>query len=1004
MGISKFTIGLDIGSNSLGWAIVDGSPEFNGENIIAGVRVFSGGTAKTQAGEQSRNSDRRAARQARRQNDRYSRRKRKLKKVLITAGMYPCEPKEQESLIEIDPYFLRRKGLYEKLTPEEFGRALLHLNQRRGFRSSLKIQDQAKEEGEIKKNISALSQEIAQNDFKTIGELFAWKKEQGMKIRGQHTSRQMFIDEFELLWNAQAQFFPDLLTEALKNEVYSAIFYQRPLKEQSHLIGKCKLEPEERRCPRSSWYAQQFRILQEINNFRVLSRSGERTLTEEERKQIFQKLMTQKSPVKIQTIKSKLLDLDEIETLNFEATGRDSLEPNYVEAGLQKIFGKDHYLANAEWYRNEVWEALIREDPYDFKQKAENDWGMNEERIKSLFDIKRPSGYTNYSLKAIKKLLPWLEKGFSVYEAIEKAGYQQEGQKELSYLPPIRSDEFRNPIVVRALSETRKVINAIIRNYGMPEKIMIEMARQTKGTIRSRQKQLWENLRRAKYHEEIREKLQEKDIDASRNNITKYKLWEECNYTCPFTGSSISFSQLFGNDYEYDIEHIFPFRRSLDDSFINKTLCKRSENISRKGNRTPYEAYYGTEQYDQILLRVNKNKKMPYAKRKRFSMKEIPEDFTKRQLVDTSYAAKSAVEYLKQLGCEVDTVRGHITSELRHFWGLNSILNDEDDNNQKSRDDHRHHAIDAIVVAHITKKHINALKSKYDFQKNKHFPSPWDAFGIGIDDFRRDVKKSVQTINVSHRPERKISGKMNLETNYGKTGQDNQFVYRVPLQALTPAKVTKIVDPVVRAIVESRLKEFGIEPGKGSKPIKAAVFKEELRMKAKCNKEGPPIKKVRVRASFSNAIPIKDKNGIPYRYVEPGSNHHIAIYEYEDEKGVKRRCKEMVSRFEAYQRRMKGLPIVNKKHPQYPDARFMMSLCINDMVIYKKNNNKYLCRVQKISGEGNGESIDISFRDHTASTIDSEKKGFRVRTLSPSKFDIEKVFVDPLGRVLPAHD
>jgi len=225
-------------------------------------------------------------------------------------------------------------------------------------------------------------------------------------VRNRYTGRAMFEDEFEQLWSKQTSFRPELWTPHLREEMYAAIFGQRPLKPVTHLIGKCELEPDEQRAPRASWFAEQARLLQEVNNLKVLPRGWgeERTLTDEERKRLLDKLMTQVSDVAVKTIKGKVLRLAETESLNYEDGQRDKMQPNKIEARLRKLFGKK-FDAKADWLRVTVWEALVHNEVEEFEEKAQ-EWGLSPEQIDALYAIERPKGgYSRFSLKALKKLL-----------------------------------------------------------------------------------------------------------------------------------------------------------------------------------------------------------------------------------------------------------------------------------------------------------------------------------------------------------------------------------------------------------------------------------------------------------------------------------------------------------------------------------------------------------------------------------------------------------------------
>ena len=252
-----------------------------------------------------------------------------------------------------NPYHLRRRALDESLQPEEFSRALLHLNQRRGFKSNKKARgEEDKEQQGIKEEIQGLEKEMIEANARTLGEYFSINAET-MKIRTRHTSRAMYLDEFEKIWDAQAAFNP-IWTDQLKTLVRETIFHQRPLKSQSHLIGNCELEPDEPRCPKASWFAQQYRVLCDLNNLLVLTPYGERPLSPEERERLYEKLMTQVTDLKIDAIKEKILGLSALESLNFERTKRDSFPGNFVEARLRRLFKKE-FDEKARWLRETAW-------------------------------------------------------------------------------------------------------------------------------------------------------------------------------------------------------------------------------------------------------------------------------------------------------------------------------------------------------------------------------------------------------------------------------------------------------------------------------------------------------------------------------------------------------------------------------------------------------------------------------------------------------------------------
>ncbi len=356
---------------------------------------------------------------------------------------------------------------------------------------------------------------------------------------------------------------------------------------------------------------------------------------------------------------------------------------------------------------------------------------------------------------------------------------------------------------------------------------------------------------------------------------------------------------------------------------------------------------------------------------------------------DTRYICREVAAYLGTLGAIVKGTRGTATYALRHLWGLNEIL---DGSTIKNRDDHRHHAIDAVVTALTTNEHLrNMARVRYAEVREK-LGEPWNGF-------RDDVAAKINAINISHRVTKKVSGQLHEETSYGPTGKKDEkgqdiFAYRKPLEALTPAMVEKIIDPVVREIVKKRLEKHGISTSNGSAKISKEVWKEPLYMKS-FNDKQVPIKKVRIADVFNNMIIFNDKSGKPYRAVAPGSNHHIEIFEYIDAKGKIKRDGKVITMFEAVQRSRSKQPVVQR---DYKDGkRFICSLAINEMfMVQQEHNIEILCRVQKISQNG-----QIFLRHHTYA---GDLQECLPISKYPNTLKGYKVTVGPLGRIQRAND
>lgn len=980
------TLGLDIGSKSIGWALLQSSK--NPAIIDIGVRVFPEGVDRdTKGAEKSKNATRREARGARRVHRRRHFRRDQLVKTLKTSGLLPNDEQELEELLKKEPYQFRAKGLNEQLSLYEFGRVLFHLNQRRGFKSNRKT-GKSSENNKVASAAGELQQKIDEAGCRTLGEYFSSINPEENRIREQYTFRTMYEREFDKLWEKQAQFHPQGLTEGLRSKIRDEIiFYQRPLKPTDDLIGQCDLEPDEKRCPRGDWYARRFRLLQDVNNLKVHHADGYIETLNDKQRQIILAELSKNKEVSFSKLR-KLLGFLETQEFNAEyeinekGKKNEKLKGDEFNASMRnkKIFGTKDWAAMDDEEKIQLNDWLVELDDDELVEKLESEYNLDEKQIDRVLKISLPQRYMSFSRKAIIKLLEFMEQGALTTEAIvvvypDRGKVQKDEIQEKLPLP----EDLRNPIVNKALFEIRKVVNAIVHEYGKPKEIKIEMARDIKGSRRERkeiQYKIWENQRQ---NEQARQRLMQdmNILNPSRDDIIKYKLWEECGGICPYTGKTISQTALFSKTPEFQIEHILPYSRSLDDSYMNKTLCCVIEN-RLKGNQTPYEFYHGnTEKFEKLLQRVNKTA-MPYWKKRKFSQQEIDLDkCIERELNDTRYICKEVIKYLKQLGVYVRGTKGKITSELRHQWGLNNIL-DLSSSDMKNRDNHRHHAIDATVVAVTKAEHLRRLAvSKYSMTE-KAFPEPWR-------NFRDELSEKVKHIDVSHRITRKVSGALHEETHYWKEENGShagKFITRKHLDGkFTKNFAEHICDETVKKLVFERLAEHDYEPKK--------AFAEPIYLK---NKAGDPVPIRKVRIWKESKTMEKIRGNI---WVEPGSNHHIEIFEYTDQKGKLKRDGEVVTMFKAVRKNRNGEPVVKRDRGQ--DEKSVCSLSINEMFMLEHDDGEFeLCRIQKIS-----QNKVIVLRPHTYA---GDLKKQKPINKTPNSLKGYKVAVDPLGRIHPAND
>lgn len=969
-------LGLDLGTSSIGHALIG----VNGKN--APEKILSVGTRRFEEvvdlKSRPKNQARRGARSARRTLARRKMRRESMAQALAKAGLFPQEPEERTELFRnSDPYELRKKALDGKLEPYELGRVLYHLSQRRGFQSNRKTRK--KEEGKMLEEISLLKRELTDGGFRTLGEYLAAQPQK----RRLHTERDMYRHEFESIWDVQ-QKFDKSLTPEIKVAFHNILFHQRPLKIQKFLVGKCTFEPSKKRAARAILEAQRFRFLQDVNNLLVKNPSTReyRPLSGEERAKLIAHLERSKT-VSWKGARRKL-KLHDGEVFNLEEGGKDELIGDRTSYSIRSVIGNAWDEMTPEQKSALVTDMLTIDNEAGFLERMKSHCGFSEEAAEGLAMKELEQGYARLSRKAMAKILPFLEEGLTYDKAAFAAGFDHSKPGGRAYVKKLGEppSDLRNPVVRKALYESRKVINAIIRRFGKPTLIRIEMAKEMKLTKLQKERLMKEQNQRKKENERAREILRNefRIQNPSHEDVIKYKLWTECGMVCPYTGTPISREMLFSPDV--DIEHILPYSRTLDDSYMNKTLCIASENRAVKKGHTPFEAYGGIpEKYEPILQRV---RALPFGKRRKFEEKELDMDkCVSRQLNDTRYICVEVKKYLEGLGIDVEVGRGDITAVLRKCWRLNAILAPDGDN-EKFRGDHRHHAVDAIVTALTTRKFFSGLLHNSarsgdlaPGQRGFNIEMPWPGFFS-------DASSAIENIIVSHAPTRKLSGALHEETAYGFDPDENVFVYRKPLVQLTPKMVDKIRDNKVRELVKERLSAHGGDPKKAfSAPL--------LHLDGKT-----PIKNVRVaiKCNSSSLHPIGDKKGNKYKFFQLGNNHHVEIIENIDtgkRKGV------FVTTLEAARRaRTEKKRISQRDHG--PGWKFVMSLCANDMVEIEIGKIKKIYRVQKMSGPINR----ITLREHWVS--DSSESGPGILRASPNTLQCRKVGIDCLGRIYPCND
>lgn len=1037
-------LGLDLGANSIGWALVEYEKGEPARLLAMGVRVFEAGVKGdiTQGKDESRAAVRRAARLMRRQTDRRARRLKKLAVLLQGHGLLPPgnvgSELERDMLIKnLDkelyrsyvtrlerrdglaqlPYFLRARALDHPLEPYELGRALYHLAQRRGFKSNRRDTGKKEEDlGAVKKGIADLEQHMAESGARTLGEFFARLDPHEQRIRSRWTSRQMYEQEFASIWEVQSAFHPDVLTETLREHICEAIFFQRQLRSAKGLVGQCSLEPGHRRAPWTALDAQRFRLLQRVNDLRIVCPDyKERQLTPQEREVVLA-LLDRERKVKFTQLR-KVLKLGKGYSFNLERGGEEWLVGNTLAAEMRKAFGDRWDVMSQEEKERVIHDVRSIQKDDVLERRGRDVWGLDEEHAKRLASIALEEGYCGLCHKALQNLLPLMEQGMPYAEARRKVYPQSFGAGcSTDFLPYVDDRdavpfELRNPAVHRVLTELRKIVNGLITKYGKPDKIRLELARDLKRSRKDR-----ELLSKKKRDNEKKRKAAEQKIKVemhiekpSKEDILRVMLAEECRWQCPYSGKHITMSQLLGDASQFDIEHIIPYSRCLDDSYTNKTLCYHEVNRTRKKNRTPYEAFAGTPEWDEIIQRVKQfqgEAEVVRAKLRRFLAEKIDEfeDYAARQLNDTRYASTLAAQYLGLLyGGMTDSSgvrriqagRGEITADLRRAWGLNKILGDGD---EKRRNDHRHHAIDAVAIALTDHRTVKALSQANERAGREGRRSWWKDIPLPWNGFLEEVQNAIETLVVSHRPIHKVGGPLHEETYYSKPyeGEDGKtYVHvRKAIDALSGNEVEAIVDPTVRERVKLRLEELGEKEPKNA-------FKDPLQHPYLETRDGRKVYIHRVRIRKVMTPFAVGEAPHRRRYVVAKENHHMEIFETTNKRGEVKWEDRIIDQFEAVRRLRRSEPVVRR---DYGDGkRFVMSLAVGDTVMLETGNSGPSLHIIRSLSKGLIEYVTLN----DARKKEEIKKEKQWRANPPNtfrKWNCRKVVVTPLGEIRWAND
>lgn len=984
-----YRLGLDMGSNSLGWFVVwlddEGAPAGLGPG---GVRIYPDG--RDPKSKTSNAVDRRVARGARRRRDRYLRRRKTLIDLLVAHGLMPAEEAARKGLERLDPYELRAKALDEPMPAHHIGRALFHLDQRRGFLSNRKTENRKdSESGVIKEAAGRLQAALESEHARTLGEFLhrrhrirepvrARNKSTGAKAEYDfYPTRQMALDEFDRIWDAQAPHHKSMTADA-RAVIHHAIFYQRPLKQPP--IGKCSLDPaqgndddEGFRCPWAHPLAQRFRIWQEVRNLEI-TESGKAPLKlSKAQGDLVALALFQNAKLSFDKIRA-LLKLPPEAKFNLESEKRQDLLGDQTAAKLSgnALFGK-------------LWRSLPLARQIDIvaqlvgeaDETALIEWlaaeaGLDDSAAARVASAFLPDGHCRLGLRAIGKIMPFMEGGMNYPEAAKAAGYDHAQlptgeQSPTGYLPyygewlqddvlgsgdprdPVdkRWGRFPNPTVHIGLGQLRRTVNALIREHGAPDEIAVEMTRAFKLSPRQLAELESEQAENQKKNDARREELRKLGQADNARNLLKLRLWEELNAKdpldrrCPFSGEVIGIARLLSDEVE--IEHLIPFQDSWDDSPANKTVSLRYANRA-KGKRTPFEAFgaspvidgrrYVWEDIAQRAAGLPKGKRWRFGPDARDRFNAIG-GFQARQLNETGWLARVAKQYLASVThpYKIHVLPGKLTAMIRGKWGLNELLPDHNFSDAKNRKDHRHHAIDAMVAAMTDRSLLHRMSSAYDDERDKiEIPPPWPSV-------RADLEARLKTMTVSHKPEHGVQAQLHEDTAYGTVREPEReggnLVYRKPFLALNEQEIERIRDRRLRDLLKAHC---DAEKAAG-KDMKSALHSFAARRDIPGLPNG--VRHVRLLKSekAEYLISVPDDEGKPYKSYSAGKNAYVEIFELPDGEWHG----EAMTIFAA-----------NQKNPMlpwraaYPGARLIMRVHKGDMIRLEHDGRLKIVTVERL--------------------------------------------------------
>lgn len=902
-----YTLGLDIGIASVGAALL-------AEDRIIDIYVRTFDAAEHGKDGKALNETRREARGTRKRLKRRSKRLASLRYLFNQMGLV-ADTEPQSFATKISPWTLRAEGLDRLLGEKEWAATIYHIIKHRGFQSTRKSEaEKDKDTGLLLSGVVRNQQLLKEGDYRTAGELAAKhplfssakRNKDGSYINT--FSRPILEAELHLLFNQQRKLGNTFASTEFERQAHTLLMQRRPaLTEQQmiKMLGCCTFESEEYRAPKASYTAERFVWLTRLNNMRLTSFQQERQLTPQERQLIIEMPFTQ-AKMTYKQLRAKLkLDenwhfndqRDKPDTTTFyEAKGFHAIRRAYEKAGLEKLWIRDRQDSKR---LDQLAYALTVYKEDDKSAQWLREQGIEEDIIATVLN-ESFTGFIRISLKALHKIVPFMEQGQRYDEAVLLAGYHHHSQLhakgEGAHIKRFSKESIKNPVVARALNQSRKMINAIIRKHGMPSAIHIELPRDIGRSFSERKK--------IEADQETYRKNKEQDVKTFERNfgftprgdeLIKWRLYREQDGKCAYSLKPVDINRLFETGYT-EIDHALPRSRSFDNSMSNRVLVFKSEN-QNKGNRTPYEYLDGNEdshKWRSFCAWINSNPKFRVRKKRTLLRKDFglqaSSEFRERNLTDTRYIGRLLKQIIEKdlalppAGCVI--VSGQLTGFLRARWGLLKVREDGD----------KHHALDAAVVAacsrgmvkrvtdysrrrelkYVSKDYVDAETGEIvDVRKLRqledHFPLPWLEFRNELVARLSDTPahylerlphytlaqaQQVQAIRVSRAHTRRDTGEAHQATiRSAKLLEQQLSSVRTPLKMLRTQDLVHIAgydDPRNQAFIQALSKRLADHGGNAKKAFEAPFYKP-----TKSGEKGPTVRAVKLLTTQKSGIAVR---------------------------------------------------------------------------------------------------------------------------------------------------